>query len=80
MTGILYALGSAALFRVSAPLAKLLLGEVSPWLLAGLLYLGSGFGLWAVRLVRRTGERALRRANLFWVIGAVLFGGVLGPC
>jgi hypothetical protein len=41
MIGIFYALLSAALFGVSAPFAKILLGEVSPWLLAGLLYLGS---------------------------------------
>src|SRR5215469_14553720 len=32
------------------PLAKLLLGGgIDPWLLAGLLYLGSGFGLAAAR-------------------------------
>lgn len=33
MIGIVYALLSAALFGVSAPIAKMLLGEVSPWLL-----------------------------------------------
>ena len=39
------ALASAALFGTSTPLAKLLLGGgVDPWLLAGLLYLGSGLG------------------------------------
>jgi drug/metabolite transporter (DMT)-like permease len=37
------AMGSAALFGASTPLVKALLGEgISPWLLAGLLYLGSG--------------------------------------
>jgi drug/metabolite transporter (DMT)-like permease len=41
-SGILFALLSAALFGASTPLAKALLGEISPWLLAGLLYLGSG--------------------------------------
>ena len=40
-----YALGSAVLFGASTPLAKLLLGEVPPLLLAALLYLGSGLGL-----------------------------------
>jgi len=44
---------SAALFGASTPFAKLLLGEsISPWLLAGLLYLGSGIGLSAVHLGR----------------------------
>ena len=43
--GIIYALVAAALFGASTPLAKLLLGELPPVALAGLLYLGSGFGL-----------------------------------
>src|SRR3546814_16327256 len=52
-TGIGFALGSAALFGVSTPMAKLLLGGISPWLMAGLLYLGAGFGLAMVRLLPR---------------------------
>jgi drug/metabolite transporter (DMT)-like permease len=79
MTGILYALLSAALFGVSAPLAKLLLGEISPWLLAGLLYLGSGLGLALVRRVRRSNEAGLSRRDLPWFGAAVLSGGVIGP-
>lgn len=47
------ALASAALFGASTPLAKLLLGDgVDAWLLAGLLYLGSGVGLGLVHLTR----------------------------
>lgn len=49
---ILIALASAALFGLSTPLAKLLLAEVPPVALAGLLYLGSGIGLLAWRHVR----------------------------
>jgi drug/metabolite transporter (DMT)-like permease len=79
MNGILYALLSAALFGVSAPLAKLLLGAVSPWLLAGLLYLGSGLGLALVRCVRRSNEAGLSRRDLPWFGAAVLSGGVVGP-
>jgi drug/metabolite transporter (DMT)-like permease len=79
MTGILTALLSAALFGISAPLAKLLLGEVSPWLLAGLLYLGSGIGLGLVRLVRRSNEAGLSGRDLPWFGAAVLAGGVVGP-
>jgi drug/metabolite transporter (DMT)-like permease len=79
MTGILYALVSAALFGVSAPLAKLLLGEISPWLLAGLLYLGSGIGLALVRLVHRSNEAGLSRRDLPWFGAAVLSGGAVGP-
>src|SRR2546425_4824952 len=43
--GILAALGAAVLFGVGTPLAKWLLADVSPWLLAGLLYARFGVGL-----------------------------------
>jgi hypothetical protein len=39
------ALIAAILFGASTPLSKVLLGQVDPILLAGLLYLGSGIGL-----------------------------------
>jgi drug/metabolite transporter (DMT)-like permease len=72
---------AAGLFGASTPLAKLLLGEIPPLLLAGLLYLGSGLGLGLFVLVRRPGshEASLSRPDLPWLSGAVLFGGVLGP-
>ena len=43
--GIGYAMGAAVLFGASAPLAKALLRNAPPQLLAGLLYAGSGLGL-----------------------------------
>ncbi len=78
------ALLSAVLFGASTPAAKLLLGSVSPWLLAGLLYLGSGLGLGAVLAVRKlaglgSDEAPIRRRDLPWLAGAVLAGGVAGP-
>jgi drug/metabolite transporter (DMT)-like permease len=79
MTGVLAALLSAALFGISAPLAKLLLGQISPWLLAGLLYLGSGIGLALARLIHRSNEAGLSRRDLPWFGAAVLSGGVVGP-
>lgn len=77
--GIAYALISAALFGLSAPLAKVLLGEMSPWLLAGLLYLGSGIGLALTRLVRRSNEAGLGVTDLPWLAAAILAGGVVAP-
>lgn len=80
----LFALLAAGLFGVSAPLARQLVGAMSPGTLAGLLYLGSGLALATVRLVQhaqnteRT-ESPLRRRDLPWLLGAVVFGGVLGP-
>jgi drug/metabolite transporter (DMT)-like permease len=79
MIGIAYALLSAALFGVSTPFAKMLLGEVSPWLLAGLLYLGSGLGLAVVRLIWRSKEAGLSRKDLPWLAAAVMSGGIVGP-
>jgi drug/metabolite transporter (DMT)-like permease len=80
----LIALAAAAMFGISTPLSKLLLGEVNPWLLAGLLYLGSGIGLSLLMLVRRLsgareGEAGLSRADLPWLAGTVIFGGIAGP-
>ena len=79
------ALASAVLFGASTPFAKLLLGDgMSPWLLAGLLYLGSGIGLATVQFLRRLWsspqtEAPLRRADLPWLGLVVLSGGVAGP-
>ncbi|HEU0197591.1 MAG TPA: DMT family transporter [Nevskiaceae bacterium] len=74
-------LGAAVLFGASTPLAKALLREVSPILLAGLLYLGSGIGLALIRLIRDRGWRspALNAHKWLWLLLAIGFGGVLGP-
>jgi len=83
--GIVYALSSALLFGVGTPFAKVLLGDIDPWMLAGVLYLASGIGL-AVTLavVRRLrGERrveaSLARRDLPWLAAVVLSGGIVGP-
>src|SRR6202140_2529613 len=83
--GAPFALMSAVLFGASTPFAKLLLGQgVSPWLLAGLLYLGSGVGLTAVFVARSSfgfssAEAPLRPADMGWLTAFILFGGVVGP-
>ena len=51
--GVTAALAAATLFGAGTPMAKQLLGTVDPWLLAGLLYLGSGVGLALWRLLSR---------------------------
>ena len=78
---VLYALLAAALFGASTPFAKMLVGHLQPMLLAGLLYLGSGLGLFALRLARDRGWKSshLTRTEWPWLLGAILFGGVLGP-
>jgi drug/metabolite transporter (DMT)-like permease len=78
-------LTSAILFGASTPFAKLLFGNgVNPWLLAGLLHLGSGIGPGFVHLARHglsiaTNEASLRRVDLPWVALVVLLGGGAGP-
>src|SRR5579871_3524448 len=75
------ALLAAALFGASTPLAKLLLGQIAPALLAGLLYLGSGVGLTLVRGLRDRGWRAsgLAPSEWPWLAGAIALGGIVGP-
>ena len=81
--GPAFALLAAVLFGLATPAAKILVGTVDPFLLAGLFYLGSGIGLYALRaaLVRRGAwsEAPLARADLPWLAGAIALGGVVGP-
>lgn len=77
--GVLAALTAAALFGAGTPLAKQLLNTVSPWLLAGLLYLGSGVGLALYRLITRPAAVSLPRNELWWLIGAITAGGIIAP-
>ena len=79
--GPAFALASAVLFGASTPFAKMLLGQgADPWLLAGLLYIGSGLGLglfWLLR--RRRRDAPLSKASLPLLTLVVLSGGVVGP-
>lgn len=77
--GVAAAFGADLLFGAGTPLAKLLLRDVSPWLLAGLFYLGSGIGLSLFRFLKRAEPVRLARGEVGWLAGAVLAGGVVGP-
>jgi drug/metabolite transporter (DMT)-like permease len=68
-------------FGASVPFAKLLAEQLSPILLAGLLYAGSGVGLIILRLIKDRGWRhsGIENRDLIWLIGAIAFGGVIGP-
>lgn len=81
---ISYALASAALFGASTPLTKVLLAHANPWLVAGLLYVGSGIGLTVFAGARRVvgptrAEASLRLPDLPWLAAVVICGGILGP-
>ncbi|MBN9555600.1 MAG: EamA family transporter [Alphaproteobacteria bacterium] len=82
--GVIMALAAAILFGASTPFAKLLLGKgIDPWLMAGLLYLGSGLGLGTVWVVRKhigpDREASLKGADWGWLSLVILAGGVVGP-
>lgn len=82
--GHLYGLLAAALFGVSPPLCKRLLGEVSPLVLSGCLYLAGGLAL-SLFLGARSlfavapREAKLRRADAPWLLAVMLLGGFAGP-
>ncbi|NPU93301.1 MAG: EamA family transporter [Gammaproteobacteria bacterium] len=84
-SGIIYALLAAALFGASTPFAKLLVEQSHPVMLAGLLYLGSGIGLFILMGIRHFYASAdnkaayLKGKDIPWFAGAVFFGGVVGP-
>jgi len=75
---------SAALFGVSTPLAKVLLENIDPIVLAGYLYLGAFIGLAIFTALRHavqneTKATPLEKKDIPWLSGAILAGGVLGP-
>jgi drug/metabolite transporter (DMT)-like permease len=81
---VIYALVSAALFGVSTPAAKALVGSVDPVVLAGLLYCGAGVGIALLRrllpwIASGAPEVALTRLELPWLAGAIVAGGIVGP-
>jgi drug/metabolite transporter (DMT)-like permease len=83
---ILSALASAALFGISTPTAKVLLGAINPIVLAGLLYCGAGVGVAFLRRFARgalqsskAAQVALNGKDVPWLIGAIAAGGIVGP-
>ncbi len=76
-----FALISAALFGAATPASKLLLESLSAFQLAGLLYLGAAIGVLGGMLKRRSWRppwnMPARSRKL--LLGAVFFGGILGP-
>jgi drug/metabolite transporter (DMT)-like permease len=77
--GVLASLSAALLFGAGTPLAKLLLAQASPWMLAALLYLGSGLGLALLRRIRGAPAVRMEPGEIKWLAGAIAAGGVAGP-
>ena len=83
LSGQLLAILSAVLFGVSPVLCKLVIGDMSPALLAGLLYLGSGIGLQILLLFQGKNSveelRKLSCKNRLALFGSVISGGIVAP-
>jgi drug/metabolite transporter (DMT)-like permease len=85
--GVIYALFAAIFFGASTPLAKLLIADTSPVMFAGLMYFGSGLGLffwrwcWAQLQPEAAGHAAnrLTKTDYPWLVGAIVSGGIIGP-
>ncbi len=79
----MYGIIAAVLFGLSTPFSKLLLGNTSSTLMAGLLYLGSGVGLsfwyWITKERSRAQEASLSSRDVPWLAGAIVFGGISAP-
>ena len=82
---IIQVLFAALLFGASAPLSKLLLGDVEPIPLAAFLYLGSGIGLLGIKLIQRLNrtqiaqEAKIEKSDFGWLAGAIIAGGIAAP-
>jgi len=78
---VLYALVSAALFGLSIPAAKVLLGAIHPAILAGLLYSGAGIGIGLSRRLRprvfcsaNKRHAPLQATDMPWLTAAIVAG------
>ena len=85
-TPLIFIIISATLFGISTPLTKLLVRDISPVALAGLLYLGAfiGLSLYSIDRKKRTVDdsrqiASLEKKDVPWLAGAILTGGILGP-
>jgi len=80
---ILQALLAAIFFGASAPISKLLLGDIAPIFLAAFLYLGSGTGISLVKLTQRMqskeAEAGIKPSDIKWLSGAIISGGIAAP-
>ncbi len=81
--GIAAALGAAVLFGLSTPIAKILLANTSPLLLAGILYTGSGIGLAIILAFRSLSAKTSiswpHGIEVLWLLGASVIGGAVAP-
>lgn len=74
---IAWAILAAALYAINSPFSKLLLLEVAPTVMAGLLYLGAGIGMLLLGMARKmvqteTREKRLTRKDLPYIVSMIV--------
>jgi len=70
---IFYAVLAAALYALNAPVSKLLLKHIPSTMMAGLLYLGAGIGMYLMEKLRRNHEeQPLTRQELPYTVAMVV--------
>ena len=62
--GIFFAILAAALYAINAPFSKILLTYMPTTLMAGFLYLGAGFGMFFIALIRKFNKSNLQESKL----------------
>lgn len=82
----LYVILSAVLFGIATPLSKLLIKQISPVVLAGLLYVGAFLGLSVHTLGKKAfgknvgpRDQRLDKHDFGWLAGAIIAGGIVAP-
>ena len=78
---IFIAIIATILFGASTPVGKILLSNISPFQLAGLLYLGAALGLLPFLIWKKSEIRICQidKVNLHRLVGAICFGGIIAP-
>ena len=71
---VTYAILAAILYALSTPISKILMTQIPPSFLAGLLYLGAGFGMLPISLVKKSGSafRKTDKKDLPYIIGMII--------
>lgn len=88
--GYIYALIAAALFGISATLNKIVLNNIHPLVVSGLIYFSAGIVLYLIRffpshkkllekLNMHIEDKKLQRTDWFYLIAIALFGAAIGP-
>lgn len=77
--GIVSGLAAAVLFGAATPAAKVLLGALSSFQVAGLLYVGAAIGIAPFAALGRRERHSMDAGTRRRLAGSILFGGIAGP-